>query len=100
MMWLMKLGSMWRKMIRPSVQPSSRAAVTNSSVRSERKRPRTTRASCAQPVSDRITVIMKYCVVAGQLCGIAAESASQIGMFGIASTNSITRWTAKSMRPP
>ena len=59
MMWLMKLGSMWRKMIRPSVQPSSRAAVTNSSVRSDRKRPRTTRASCAQPISDRISVIMK-----------------------------------------
>ena len=43
---------------------------------------------------------MKYCVVAGQLCGIAADSASQIGMFGSASTNSITRWIAKSMRPP
>ena len=59
----MKLGSMWRKMMRPSEQPSSRAAVTNSSVRSDRKRPRTTRASCAQPMSERITVIMKYCVV-------------------------------------
>ena len=28
-----------------------------------------------------MTVIMKYCVVAGQSCGIAAESASQIGML-------------------
>ena len=59
MMWLAKLGSMWRKMIRPSDTPSSRAAVTNSSVRRLRNRPRTTRASCAQPVSDRISVIMK-----------------------------------------
>ena len=44
-MWLMKLGSMCRKMMRISDAPSRRAAVTKSSVRSERKRPRTTRAS-------------------------------------------------------
>jgi hypothetical protein len=47
------------EMMRPSEAPSRRAAVTNSSVRRLRKRPRTTRASCAHPVSDRISVIMK-----------------------------------------
>src|SRR4051794_12522229 len=52
MIWLAKLGSMWRKMTRASEAPSSRAAVTNSSVRRLKKRPRTTRASWAQPVSE------------------------------------------------
>ncbi|MNT48361.1 hypothetical protein D3C72_1851380 [compost metagenome] len=60
MIWLEKLGSIWRKMMRPSGTPSSRAAATNSSVLSDRNRPRTTRASCAQPVRDRIMVIIMY----------------------------------------
>ena len=59
MMWLSIDGIMWRKMTRPLLPPSSRAAVTKSSVRSARKRPRTTRASSVQPTSDRMSVIAK-----------------------------------------
>jgi DNA-binding Lrp family transcriptional regulator len=44
--------------VRASTLALSPRAVTNSSVRRLRNRPRTTRASCAQPVSDRITVII------------------------------------------
>ena len=59
MMWLVKLGTMWRVTMRQSLAPSSCAAVTKSSVRSDRKRPRTTRASSVQPISERISVIAK-----------------------------------------
>ena len=79
------------KKMRNSPAPSSRAAMTKSSVRSVRKRPRTTRASPVQPTSDRMMVIIMYCSVAGQSCGKAAASASQIGIVGRASTNSTTR---------
>ena len=50
---------MWRKMIRDSLQPTSSAAMTKSSSRSERKRPRTTRASSVQPMSEMMMVMAK-----------------------------------------
>ena len=59
MMWLMNEGTMCRQMMRICEQPSSRAAMTKSSVLSDRKRPRTTRARSVQPISDRITVIQR-----------------------------------------
>ena len=52
MMWLRNDGTMWRKMMRIWLQPASSAAVTKSSSRRERKRPRTTRASSVQPMSE------------------------------------------------
>ena len=39
-------------MIRVRLQPANSAAMTNSSSRRERKRPRTTRASSVQPISE------------------------------------------------
>ena len=59
MMCELNEGSMWRKMIRGCRAPQSRAASTKSSSRSERKRPRTTRARPVQPISERISVIAK-----------------------------------------
>ena len=59
MMWLNIDGIMCRKMTRAWLPPSRRAAVTKSSVRSARNRPRTTRASSVQPTSERITVMAK-----------------------------------------
>ena len=59
MMWLMNEGTMWRKMIRDLLQPSSSAAMTKSSCLSEMNRPRTTRASSVQPMSEMMMVIAK-----------------------------------------
>jgi hypothetical protein len=59
MMWERKEGTMWRKMIRSCEAPASSAAVTKSSVRNARKRPRTTRASSVQPMSEMMTVMAK-----------------------------------------
>ena len=59
MMWLMNDGTMWRKMIRDLLQPTSSAAITKSSDLSEMKRPRTTRASSVQPISEMMIVIAK-----------------------------------------
>ena len=52
-------GTMWRKMMRISLAPASSAAVMKSSSRSARNRPRTTRASSVQPISEMMTVIAK-----------------------------------------
>ena len=54
-------GSMCRRMIRRSLAPSSRAAITKSSFFIARKRPRTTRPSSVQPTRDTISVMTKYC---------------------------------------
>ena len=54
-----KEGTMWRKMIRSCEAPASSAAITKSSSRSDRKRPRTTRASSVQPISEMMTVIAR-----------------------------------------
>ena len=59
MMWLMNEGIMWRRMMRSSLEPEKRAAITKSSSRRERKRPRTTRASPVQPTKASRTVTMK-----------------------------------------
>ena len=59
MMWLVKDGTMWRQISRHSLDPSRRAAVTKSSVRRARNRPRTTRASPVQPMNERIMVMPK-----------------------------------------
>ena len=59
MMWLMKEGTRWLTMIRVRLHPASSAAITNSSSRSERNRPRTTRASSVQPISEMMTVMAK-----------------------------------------
>ena len=59
MMWLRNDGTMWRKMMRAWPQPASSAAITKSSSRSERNRPRTTRASSVQPISEMMIVIAK-----------------------------------------
>ena len=59
MMWLRNDGTMWRKMMRRRLHPASSAAMTKSSSRSERKRPRTTRASSVQPISEMMIVIEK-----------------------------------------
>ncbi len=58
-MWLVSEGRMWRKISRRSREPSRRAAVTKSSPRKARKRPRTSRARLVQPSSDTISVMMK-----------------------------------------
>ena len=58
-MWLVSEGRMWRKISRRSLEPSSRAAVTKSSPRSARNRPRTSRASPVQPNSDTMSVMRK-----------------------------------------
>ena len=50
---------MWRKMMRTARTPASSAAVTKSSSRSDRKRPRTTRASSVQPISEMMMVMAK-----------------------------------------
>ena len=59
MMWLRNEGTRWLTMMRVRLHPASSAAVTNSSSRSDRKRPRTTRASSVQPTSEMITVIAR-----------------------------------------
>ena len=59
MMWLMKEGIMWRKIMRISLEPEKRAAITKSSSRNERNRPRTTRAKPVQPTNAKSTVTMK-----------------------------------------
>ena len=50
---------MWRKMMRTGWRPASSAAMTKSSSRSDRKRPRTTRASSVQPISEMMIVMAK-----------------------------------------
>jgi len=59
MMWLAKEGTMYRRITRISLAPSSSAAITKSSSLRARKRPRTTRAKPVQLVSDRISVMAK-----------------------------------------
>ena len=59
MMWLVKSGSMCLKITRRGRAPTSSAAVTKSSLRTWRKRPRTTRASSVHPISDTISVMKK-----------------------------------------
>ena len=100
MMWLAKVGTMWRKMIRIREHPASRAASTKSSSRSARNRPRTSRPSVVQPISDRITVMAKNTWIGVQSRGKAAANASQIGIVGTDCSNSITRWITLSVLPP
>ena len=50
---------MWRKMIRSWLAPASSAAVMKSSSRMARNRPRTTRASSVQPISEMMTVMAR-----------------------------------------
>ena len=52
MMWLRKVGTMCRRMMRGRLHPASSAARTKSSSRSARNRPRTSRPSVVQPTSD------------------------------------------------
>ena len=59
MIWLVKLGTRWRVMMRISLVPSSRAAITKGSLRQDMKRPRTSRASAVQPISEMMRVMMK-----------------------------------------
>ena len=59
MMWLEKLGSMCLRITRGVSAPIRRAAITNSSSRSARKRPRTCLARAVHPNSDRMIVIPK-----------------------------------------
>jgi hypothetical protein len=59
MMWLRNEGTRWLRMMRVRLQPASSAAVTNSSSRKDRKRPRTTRASSVQPIREMITVMAR-----------------------------------------
>ena len=65
-----------------------------------RNRPRTTRASCVQPISDRISVIAKYVLDRRPRGGTAAASPIHSGMVGIEIRNSISRWMNVSMAPP
>lgn len=68
------------------------AAVTKSSVRNDKKRPRTTaRAITVQPISEMMIVMKKYIRVTGQVGGTAAASPIQSGMVGIERTISIKR---------
>jgi hypothetical protein len=57
--WLVSDGRIWRKISRASLEPSSRAAVTKSSSRNARNRPRTSRARLVQPSSETISVMTK-----------------------------------------
>ena len=100
MMWLANDGTMWPKMIPVRPTPSSRAAITKSSSRRLRNRPRTSRASPVQPISDRITVIAKYLANGPQLPGSAADNAIHSGNVGTDMMNSMIRWMMLSTRPP
>ena len=71
------------KIIRPRGTPSSVAARMKSSSRRERNLLRTTRARAVQPISERMTVIMKYTCTGDQSSGTTAASASQSGMVGM-----------------
>ena len=100
MMWLTKVGTMWRRMMRMREQPASRAASTKSSSRRARKRPRTSRPSVVQPTSERITVMAKKTWIGVQSRGSAADSASQIGIVGTDCSSSMIRWITWSVLPP
>ena len=58
-MWLVNDGTMCRKIIRISEQPSNFAAVIKSSVFIARNLPRTTLASSVHPIKDSMIVIEK-----------------------------------------
>ena len=91
MMWLKNDGTMCRKMIRIWLAPASSAASTKSSWRSDRNRPRTTRASSVQPTSEMMIVIAKYTCITLHADGSAAASPIHSGMVGIERTISIRR---------
>ena len=59
MMWLVNDGSMCRKITRMRLAPISSAATMKSSSRSDRNRPRTTRARSVQPIREMMIVIAK-----------------------------------------
>jgi hypothetical protein len=59
MMWLMNEGTMWTKIVRVRVHPTSRAETTKSSSRMASNRPRTTRASSVQPSNEMMMVMAK-----------------------------------------
>ncbi len=82
MMWLVNAGTMWRVMMRKRLHPASSAARTKSSSRSDRKRPRTSRASVVQPMKARMMVMAKKTCSGRQSCGRAAVITSQIGIVG------------------
>ncbi len=93
-------GTMWRKMMRMRDAPASSAAVMKSSSRSARKRPRTTRASSVQPISEMISVMAKYTCCGDQLDGTAAARPIQSGMVGTERRISMIRWMTVSTQPP
>ena len=80
-------------------EASLEAATTQSSSRSDRKRPRTTRARPAHPISDRMNVTPKYTFSGGQCAGSAALNAIKSGSDGTDNSTSITRCTAISTQP-
>ena len=91
---------MWRKMIRVLLQPTSSAAITKSSCLSEMNRPRTTRASSVQPMSEMMIVIAKYTCTTLQSAGSAAASPIHRGIVGIDRRISMMRWMTVSIAPP
>ena len=100
MMWLMNDGTMWTKIVRIWLQPTSRAETTKSSSRRVRKRPRTTRASSVQARSEMMMVMAKYTCKIVQCRGRAAASPIHNGMVGIERRISMIRWITVSARPP
>ena len=80
--------------------PQSSAAVMKSSSRSARKRPRTTRASSVQPISEMMMVMAKYTRCGDQLVGTAAARPIHSGMVGIERRISMMRWITVSTQPP
>ena len=101
MMWLVSDGSMWRKMIRASaaaVEPRGGDEVLGA----QRQEAAAHDARELGPADQRQD--QGDGEVAGQPAAspaaVAALRPSQIGMVGSDSTNSMTRWMTKSIRPP
>ncbi len=63
-----EFGSRWRKMIRLSLEPSARAASTNSFSLSERTTPRTMRAVGIQKNSERMKIVARMLPASPMTC--------------------------------
>ncbi len=88
-------GSMCRSMIRRSPDPAAFAASTYSFSRSERKLPRTIRASCVQKSSASMNAI-RYCLPLPRNAAAVSRTASG----GSVSTRSVERMRRLSTQRP
>ena len=87
-------GSMWRNMIRRSPAPAAFAASTYSFSRSDKKMPRTTRASDVQKKSARMNVTRHWLPWPS-----SAAAVSRIASAGSVRTRSVMRIRRLSIQP-